>query len=63
MTSEATLNLDYEVGGEAPEGPIQVSYQIFRTGGRMESPVTAEYPADTESISLMILELEKKQEQ
>ena len=63
VTSEATLNLDYEVGGEAPESPIQVSYQVFRKGGRMELPVTAEYPADTESISLMIFDLEKKQEQ
>ena len=63
VAPSANLSLDYEVGGEASEGKIQASYQIFRSGGRLDPPVSTEYPADTEAVSLMIFEIEKKQEQ
>ena len=49
---------DYEIGGDAPKGNIQVSYQIIRSDSEvLEDPIVEEFPEDTENIRLKIMKI------
>lgn len=57
-TPKDVAYFDYEIGGDAPKGNIQVSYQIIRSDSEvLEDPIVEEFPEDTENIRLKIMKI------